>query len=57
MKTKVLKFVRKNLYQYNGIWLVKNGVWRPLYAMMLCEVLNHRNLLIYEKSKYKTITK
>jgi hypothetical protein len=42
MKTKLLKFARKNLYQYDGIWLVKTGTIRPLFAMLICESLNNR---------------
>ena len=42
MKTKVLKFVRKSLYQYDGIWLVKKGTYKPLFAMLLCQSLNNR---------------
>jgi len=42
MNTKILKFVRKNLYQYDGIWIVKTGTYRPLYAMLLCQLLNNR---------------
>jgi hypothetical protein len=42
MKTKALKFVRKNLYQYDGIWMVKTGIYIPVFALMLCQSLNNR---------------
>ncbi len=42
MKTKLLKFVRKNLYEYDGIWMVNDFTYLPLYSMLLCSILNNR---------------
>jgi len=42
MKTKLLKFVSKNLYEYDGIWMVNDFTYLPLYSMLLCSILNNR---------------
>ena len=44
MNAKMLKFIRNNLYQYDGIWLVKTGTIHPLKSILICQLLNNRNL-------------
>lgn len=42
MKTRVLKFVRKNLEEYDRIWVVRKGVKNPIKAAYICQLLNNR---------------
>lgn len=48
MKTELLKFVRKNLYEYDGIWMVNDFTNFPLYSILLCSTLNLRRFYIEE---------
>lgn len=56
MKTKQLKFVRKYLYQYKGVWLV--DVNTPIYfahkAIAICTELNNRILIKIQNKKMET---
>lgn len=47
MKTKLLKYVRKHLYEYDGVWMVKSVTFFPLYTFLLCAELN--NIRFYTK--------
>lgn len=39
MKTRLLKFVRKHLYDYDGLWIVTNG---GMKSLLLCQLMNTR---------------
>ena len=55
MNTYYLKFVRKYLYKYKGIWQVNVEI--PMYslskALKLCTALNNRKLLVIRIKKIK----
>lgn len=54
MKTKALKFVRKNLELYDGhLWIVKPHTVRPLLALLLCQELNLRRFYLKEYNDAK----
>lgn len=56
MKTGLLKFARKHLYEYDGIWMVKGITFFPLFTFLLCVELNHRRLYTKDNNKHKKHT-
>lgn len=54
MKIKVLKFVRKNLEEYDRIWIVRKGSKNPIKAVYICKLLNNRR---YYMTQINTILK